>query len=470
MSRTATSTSSVERTGPDQARVDSGPLLQRKCGCGGACEDCGRKNELQRSAIGGARSPELAPGGVRDLLRSTTGMPLDGAARALMESRFSRDFSRVRVHTGREADASARAVDAEAYTVGQHIVFRDGRYRPSSSDGRGLLAHELAHTVQQGDVAATHRPLPVSAPGDAGEEAADRAASHAAAAAPPADAGRGAAQIARATRNFFLTFDDGPHAAALCKGTNRTEKVLNTLCTKSVQGGFFVQTAAQDAAGAKIRGSSAVGKKLITRMSTDGHKVGIHTGGTRDHEAHTAAEAAGRLDPELTAAKAAITTLTGATPTMVRPPFGKFNTAVSATYSKVGLTNVLWDIDGDQGKDLPLADLKARVTSGISSKVAGGWKGTTPLAPDIVVLYHDIKAGSANNVGTLIDFIKTETTRLTGGADSASFPTVSCTPPACGEEKKPEEKAPAPAPEKPPGTKPPEPRSMWERFSDWWWS
>ena len=59
------------------------------------------------------------------------------------------DFSAVRVHDDSAAAASAREVDAQAYTVGQHIVFGDGAYQPHSEPGRHLLAHELAHTVQQ---------------------------------------------------------------------------------------------------------------------------------------------------------------------------------------------------------------------------------------------------------------------------------------------------------------------------------
>jgi hypothetical protein len=66
-----------------------------------------------------------------------------------MEPRFGRDFGRVRVHTGARAAESARAVDALAYTVGQDVVFGAGRYSPRSPAGRALLAHELAHTVQQ---------------------------------------------------------------------------------------------------------------------------------------------------------------------------------------------------------------------------------------------------------------------------------------------------------------------------------
>ena len=85
---------------------------------------------------------------VHDVLRAT-GQPLDGAIRAYFEPRFSHDFSRVRVHTDTKAADSASALGAAAYTVGNNIVFGPGRYAPTSSAGRHLLAHELAHTVQQ---------------------------------------------------------------------------------------------------------------------------------------------------------------------------------------------------------------------------------------------------------------------------------------------------------------------------------
>jgi hypothetical protein len=66
-----------------------------------------------------------------------------------MEPRFGHDFSKVRIHADAQAAESARAVSAKAYTVGQHIVFGQGRYAPQSSEGQRLIAHELTHVVQQ---------------------------------------------------------------------------------------------------------------------------------------------------------------------------------------------------------------------------------------------------------------------------------------------------------------------------------
>ena len=77
------------------------------------------------------------------------GTPLDGALRGTMEGRFGADFGSVRVHADASAAESARATGAAAVTVGRDIVFGAGRYQPASSTGRQLLAHELAHVVQQ---------------------------------------------------------------------------------------------------------------------------------------------------------------------------------------------------------------------------------------------------------------------------------------------------------------------------------
>jgi hypothetical protein len=67
-----------------------------------------------------------------------------------MEPRFGYDFSGVRVHSDARAAESAREVNALAYTVGPHITFGTGQYVPHTSAGQRLLAHELAHVVQQG--------------------------------------------------------------------------------------------------------------------------------------------------------------------------------------------------------------------------------------------------------------------------------------------------------------------------------
>jgi outer membrane protein OmpA-like peptidoglycan-associated protein len=78
------------------------------------------------------------------------GSPLPHTEQAFFESRMGHDFSRVRVHTNSAAAASARDINALAYTTGHDIVFGAGQYQPSTVAGRMLMAHELTHVVQQG--------------------------------------------------------------------------------------------------------------------------------------------------------------------------------------------------------------------------------------------------------------------------------------------------------------------------------
>src|SRR5262249_6627596 len=113
-------------------------LLQRKCACGapagvtGTCEACReRQASLQDFAV---------PRGEHSQRRSTQtsatdspGLPLETGARAAMESRFSHDFSKVRVHVDGPAAESARAMNASAYTVGHDVVFSPGKFDPDSA-------------------------------------------------------------------------------------------------------------------------------------------------------------------------------------------------------------------------------------------------------------------------------------------------------------------------------------------------
>jgi hypothetical protein len=77
------------------------------------------------------------------------GQPLPASERAFFEPRFGHDFGKVRVHTGAQAAESAKAVNAQAFTTGPHVVFGLGKYAPGTTSGRKLLAHELTHVMQQ---------------------------------------------------------------------------------------------------------------------------------------------------------------------------------------------------------------------------------------------------------------------------------------------------------------------------------
>lgn len=178
-------------------------VLQRKCACGqhtvggGECEDCKRKAKtLQRKLAIGAHDDPLereadavaeqvtrrGPAGAHvsvpkvqshrggnhhsmieipssvDHVLSAPGSPLSSRVAQVMAERFGQDLSGVRVHSDFAASRSARDVNAAAYTVGNHIVFREGRFAPHTADGDRLLAHELTHVIQQsgGSVGSSH--------------------------------------------------------------------------------------------------------------------------------------------------------------------------------------------------------------------------------------------------------------------------------------------------------------------------
>ncbi len=129
-----------------------------------------KKDEPLSPAQPAPASPSAAPPGhanVDDALASP-GRPLDGPTRRTMEARFGYDFSAVRVHDDARAAATVRGIEAAAFTVGEEVAFDTGRFDPAGQEGKRLLAHELAHVVQQsgergearvGDVPAGGRPL-----------------------------------------------------------------------------------------------------------------------------------------------------------------------------------------------------------------------------------------------------------------------------------------------------------------------
>jgi outer membrane protein OmpA-like peptidoglycan-associated protein len=106
-----------------------------------------------------------------DEVLHSPGKSLDPADRSFMESRFGQDFSSVRIHMDAKAAESARAVQALAFTVGQHVVFGRGTYAPGSHEGRALLAHELVHTLQQ--IVPLASPLNISSPENSDEREAE---------------------------------------------------------------------------------------------------------------------------------------------------------------------------------------------------------------------------------------------------------------------------------------------------------
>ena len=162
----------------------SEPQLQRACPCDGGCPKCRtqqRDQEQVRLQTRHTRSGDLehtvVPAIVHEVLRSP-GQPLDPVTRRFMEHRFGHDFSHLRVHTEGKAAESSDTVRATAYTVGQNIVFGNGQYAPQAAEGQRLLAHELAHVIQQGTAGPQVDPVrnvPVGPPGGVDEHSADGA-------------------------------------------------------------------------------------------------------------------------------------------------------------------------------------------------------------------------------------------------------------------------------------------------------
>lgn len=178
-------------------------LLQRKCACGNSasvnteCSECKKKSLLGQGvqakvAIGGANdhyereadsiaNQVMSSNGVGSISRQASsiqrkggdaslgqapaivnevvggsGSTIDTSTRSFMESRFGYDFSQVKIHSGHKANQSCEAINARAYTLGNHIVMANGQYQPASNEGRRLLAHELTHTIQQANGAGNY--------------------------------------------------------------------------------------------------------------------------------------------------------------------------------------------------------------------------------------------------------------------------------------------------------------------------
>jgi len=132
--------------------LSTAPLaLRRKCAC-----DDDRPTIRMRRLDGGSVPPTDT--GIAERMADRSGMPLAQELRAWFEPRFGYDFGGVRVHVDAHAARAARSVQARAYTLGRDIVFGAGEYLPATHAGRQLIAHELAHVVQQrGGARTLHR-------------------------------------------------------------------------------------------------------------------------------------------------------------------------------------------------------------------------------------------------------------------------------------------------------------------------
>ncbi|MFZ6179931.1 eCIS core domain-containing protein [Nannocystis pusilla] len=119
-----------------------------------SCEKCDEEDIQRKPAAGGvdrAGTSAVSEHSSREIFaeRRAGGASLPLSVLSFMEPRFGRPLDDVRVHTSDRASKLARDLHARAFTVGKDVFFRSGEYRPSTSQGRRLIAHELAHTIQQ---------------------------------------------------------------------------------------------------------------------------------------------------------------------------------------------------------------------------------------------------------------------------------------------------------------------------------
>lgn len=138
--------------------------------------------------------PAAPPAGVDENVvdRLGTGVPLDMNTRGFFEQRLKTNLANVRVHIGPQAAREAEKLSAKAFTVGEHIAFAEGQYQPDTPEGRELLAHELAHVMQQqGGAARQVMRGDADRPGTGATPPAAVPAGPAAAAPAPAGSGRG---------------------------------------------------------------------------------------------------------------------------------------------------------------------------------------------------------------------------------------------------------------------------------------
>lgn len=164
---------------PGRVKGSAGPAgpvaelrqLLRRVGNRGLTEAMATSRRPPTRTSGRRAPPPVEPDALLDQMGPDR--PLDAVVARRMSTAHGRDLSSVRVHTDREGERLAEEMNAEAFTIGEHVAFAPGRYRPGTLIGDALIAHETAHVIQQrgGGTASTDY---------AGlEQDADRSAAHA---------------------------------------------------------------------------------------------------------------------------------------------------------------------------------------------------------------------------------------------------------------------------------------------------
>ena len=148
---------------------------------------------LYRRAVSSGAVDPHEPAVEAVLQKRGTGQPLPAEIRHEMERELGISLVGVRIHTDAVAAQAARALAAEAFTLGEDIFFSEGTFAPETTSGRKLLAHELTHVAQalRGDTGPVRDGLRVSQPGERHEQEADTIAARISQAAPPSPPGFG---------------------------------------------------------------------------------------------------------------------------------------------------------------------------------------------------------------------------------------------------------------------------------------
>ncbi|MDH7444132.1 eCIS core domain-containing protein [Aquimarina sp. 2201CG14-23] len=136
----------MEEEEPVQAMEEEEPVQAK-------CAECDNEGEVQKMEEEGIQTKSKNPnnsGSIESKLNNSTGgRKLSGNTKNEMESGFGADFSQVNIHTDSNAVQMSQELGAQAFTHGNNVYFNEGKYNPSSKEGKHLLAHELTHTIQQ---------------------------------------------------------------------------------------------------------------------------------------------------------------------------------------------------------------------------------------------------------------------------------------------------------------------------------
>ncbi|MHC8361428.1 polysaccharide deacetylase family protein [Pseudomonas sp. LS2P72] len=211
---------------------------------------------------------------------------------------------------------------------------------------------------------------------------------------------------------FLLTFDDGPSASSFW---NPTMTVLDSLATNPVQPNlkavFFVQT------GAPRAGNSDIGREVMRREHAEGHILGFHTA-THGHTNHRSLSPQ-ELEQSLSKGSADIAAITGAPPTLVRPPFWNYDKRVFAAYQQHGMHVLLTDLSANDGKIWGFNASPQRrahflrTMSEVRERIALGELPVVDGVIPVVVTFHDLNRYTAGHAREYLQILL-DSARATG--------------------------------------------------------